>query len=273
MEQVKSLPLSSVFLCLCEISNVKYLIFLSKILKIRNILFVFLQTKDMALDLKNYKLMIEENGNVQQFGGEVVLQNILTHELFSAPFEEVTGFYNLQKNTQESNEEAGEVRNGNISEVFKWSDSQTELLLELYEENSNLVGPMKKHRNKKYMWSYIAEELLKSGVRVSADQVEGRFKAVLKKTKLVFKNNQTTGAVRKDIPFPNIMQKIIGNDDSIYPEVFIGPNRMVKKNYSCMGLPSTSRQASPPLPLQNSPCDVSENRSINVEIQNEDEIP
>lgn len=103
-------------------------------------------------------------------------------------------------------------------------------MLQLYKEYYSQVGRLKKFRKKKDMWCFLALELSKTfNLDLSGLQVEGRFKTVIGKTKAVLQNNRTSGAVRKQIPFESSMQPIIQADDSILPEVCVGPNKLLRK--------------------------------------------
>ena len=129
--------------------------------------------------------------------------------------------------------------------------SAKEFLLATYKANINNVGPLKTFRTKKDLWANITEKCnTKLNLLLTSEQVEGRFKSVIRKTKKIIQNNRTSGGVRQKIEFDE-MSGIIDLDDSLVPSVYMGPNRMVTKanaiSNTDISTPSTSTATSTPL--------------------------
>ncbi|KAI8126850.1 hypothetical protein CVS40_3414 [Lucilia cuprina] len=64
-----------------------------------------------------------------------------------------------------------------------WSDGDTRLLLDLYANYLPEIGPLKKFKSKKDMWSKISTEIPDK----SAKQCEERYKTVLRRKNLRWK--------------------------------------------------------------------------------------
>lgn len=106
------------------------------------------------------------------------------------------------------------------SDLHKWGESETRLMLDKYETYFPEVGPKKLFKTKKKMWEKIALDvntIMKT--QFSAVQVENRYKTILKRKKQVIEHNSQTGNAREEIPFEKEIQKIVAMDDSIQPEV------------------------------------------------------
>ncbi|XP_046806460.1 uncharacterized protein LOC111688225 [Lucilia cuprina] len=95
-----------------------------------------------------------------------------------------------------------------------WSDGDTCLLLDLYANYLPEIGPLKKFKSKKDMWSKISTEIPDK----SAKQCEERYKTVLRRKNL-----------RKIIEFEAELTKICKLDDSIEPEVQMSSQQILKK--------------------------------------------
>ncbi|CAH1107031.1 unnamed protein product [Psylliodes chrysocephalus] len=64
--------------------------------------------------------------------------------------------------TQDTKEQAisdASTAECNETSSTSWNDPQTRLLLDKYEEYMDAVGPLKKFKNKKIMWQYIAKDM------------------------------------------------------------------------------------------------------------------
>ncbi|XP_011859950.1 PREDICTED: uncharacterized protein LOC105557346 [Vollenhovia emeryi] len=101
-----------------------------------------------------------------------------------------------------------------------WTDSATSFILDKYETYLSDIGPMKKFKTKKLMWSQISADMTKMlNISKTALQIENRYKTVLKRKKKAVENNSKSGSSREEIPFENELRKIARADDSIEPEV------------------------------------------------------
>ncbi|CAH1154409.1 unnamed protein product [Phaedon cochleariae] len=130
--------------------------------------------------------------------------------------------YSLQHNEDNDSwqEEAVPFSDGNVKHRCDWTDAETKVLLEYYEQFMSNVGPMKKFKNKRNMWNKITDILNKKfNLQRTSIQVENRYKTVLKRKKSAVENNRRTGSSRMDIPFEEELNKISSLDDSIEPEV------------------------------------------------------
>lgn len=80
---------------------------------------------------------------------------------------------------EESLSEMEQVRSNN-----EWTDAQSVMLLDLYEEYLPLVGPLKRFKTKRNMWNKIAEIInQKLKCNKTAVQAENRYKTILKRKK------------------------------------------------------------------------------------------
>ncbi|XP_059216877.1 uncharacterized protein LOC131996303 [Stomoxys calcitrans] len=110
-------------------------------------------------------------------------------------------------------------------QVNLWSDGDTRMLLDLYAKYLPQIGPLRKFRNKKEMWSKVAEKVGNK----SAKQCEERYKTVLRRKKLAVENNNTSGSKRQKIDFEEELFQICNLDDSIEPEIQISSQKIIKR--------------------------------------------
>lgn len=130
----------------------------------------------------------------------------------------------LPNEKPELSEEQTEEKNSN-----EWSESMTRTVLDKYDEYIGDVGPMKKFRTKKRMWEFMAEELNNMFENnKTAQQVENRFKTVLKRKKNATVNNHQSGSKRTKIEFEEELNKIASKDDSIEPEILKDQNSTIQ---------------------------------------------
>jgi len=102
-----------------------------------------------------------------------------------------------------------------------WTEGETRLLLDSYATNLPEVGPFKRFKNKKFMWEFIASEILKQHqVYVSWSQCEARFKTVKKRQSLSVKHNSTSGNNPVSVEYKEEFERIKAVDDSVQPEVY-----------------------------------------------------
>ena len=66
--------------------------------------------------------------------------------------------------------------------------------------------------------------------KFTRQQVENRYKTVLKRTKTTISNNRTSGSQRAVDPYGEEMSAIIEMDDSIVPEIHINQNNIATKS-------------------------------------------
>ncbi|XP_026825966.1 uncharacterized protein LOC113562068 isoform X1 [Ooceraea biroi] len=110
----------------------------------------------------------------------------------------------------------------------EWSDETTRFILDKYADYLELVGPMKKFKNKKVMWMQIAKDMeTVLGIQKTYIQCENRYKTVLRRKRICDKNNATSGSKRAKINFENELKQIATKDDSIEPEVLQSANKVV----------------------------------------------
>ncbi|XP_036141612.1 uncharacterized protein LOC105839029 [Monomorium pharaonis] len=101
-----------------------------------------------------------------------------------------------------------------------WTDSATSFILDKYETYLLDIGPMKKFKTKKVMWTQISVDMMKMlNIFKTPLQIENRYKTVLKRKKKAVENNSRSGSSREEIPFEKELHKIARADDSIEPEV------------------------------------------------------
>lgn len=101
-----------------------------------------------------------------------------------------------------------------------WTDSATVFILDKYKLYLSQIGPMKKFKSKKIMWTEISKEL-QDNLNISKTplQIENRYKTVLKRKKKAVENNRKSGSSREEVPFEEELREIGKADDSIEPEV------------------------------------------------------
>lgn len=145
-------------------------------------------------------------------------------EIVQARFDDVAKSYGLEEGNPSP------ATSQLCKTVVTWSEDQTRLLLSLYRDKMEEIGPLKRYRNKKEMWESISKEIAEQlGVSFTASQVENRFKNVAKKNKDCIKNNRTSGSSIIQTPFDKEMSQIAALDDSIEPEIILTPTFIRRK--------------------------------------------
>ncbi|XP_077553866.1 uncharacterized protein LOC144168774 [Haemaphysalis longicornis] len=123
-----------------------------------------------------------------------------------------------------------------------WDEGETRLLLTLYSQYCNEVGPLKKFRTKRAMYQQVAKEILQIlGIRRSAEQCDSRLKTIIRRKKNEVTNNRTSGRSRCRVSYEEEFAKIRALDDSIEPEVLRGVGTVSYKA-AAVDSPSTSAQ-------------------------------
>ncbi|XP_031328682.1 uncharacterized protein LOC116182585 [Photinus pyralis] len=140
-----------------------------------------------------------------------------------------------------------------------WDEQATKLLLDKYETYLPLVGPLRKFKKKKQLWSAISEDIKNIlNIQKTAGQCENRYKTVLKRKKNIIKTNRTSGESPKHNPYEEELSRIAAIDDSVEPPVRMGVGKciIVDKN-NCANKteesPSSSRSATPTFPSRKRP--------------------
>lgn len=78
---------------------------------------------------------------------------------------------------------------------IEWTEASTAFILDKYSEYLQLVGPLKKYKNKKTMWQSISQELeTVLAVKKTHLQCENRYKTIIKRKRACDKNNSSSGA-------------------------------------------------------------------------------
>lgn len=111
-----------------------------------------------------------------------------------------------------------------------WTDGETKLLLDYYEQYFGRVGPMKKFRNKKEMWAHIGFKLKETlGVVRNEVQCCTRYKTVMKRKKTAVAHNSKSGNSPTPVPFEDEVEKIRWLDDSLEPAELRDSHGVVSK--------------------------------------------
>ncbi|XP_029828955.1 hepatoma-derived growth factor-related protein 2-like [Ixodes scapularis] len=103
----------------------------------------------------------------------------------------------------------------------EWTPGETKLLLDYYERYFPHIGPLKKFKNKKCVFSRISEDLqtiLKS--QKTPEQCNTRLKTIQKRKRQAVSYNGRSGVGPVDVPYEDELDRISMMDDSIEPEVF-----------------------------------------------------
>lgn len=163
------------------------------------------------VDLKNFTVVKNDGKVVFVNKTNVMLQNTKTGEVFTTAYDNVASFYgldNLSSNSpeiqiddnfvdyfqeticktapSESSEEDAPVEdeNSQYRSIIKWEPEESKYLLALHSKYAKLLGPRKRFRTKKVMWTYIAKKLAeKFKISPTATQVESRFKCIARRIK------------------------------------------------------------------------------------------
>lgn len=132
-----------------------------------------------------------------------------------------------------------------------WSEGETRLLLDGYSKYLSQVGPMKRFRNKKTMWTQLSKDLADTlNSSKTWEQCENRYKTVTKRKKVAVQNNNSTGASREPIPYESELAQIASIDDSIHPEVIKGVGVVTKKSAATDPTDGEQPSLGKPLPRQ-----------------------
>lgn len=111
----------------------------------------------------------------------------------------------------------------NTTSSAPWDKGETRLLLTLYSQYHNEVGPLKKFRTKRAMYEKVAKEMFQIlGIRRSAEQCDSCFKTIVRRKKNDLTNNRTSGMTRRKVSYEEEFAKIRAADDSIELEVLRG---------------------------------------------------
>lgn len=133
------------------------------------------------------------------------------------------GFIKAKDNNTVSIPESG-------SGHLEWGHNDTRILLDLYAEYLKDVGPMKRFKNKKAMWTQISNDILKSlNLLRTEAQCESRYKTVLKRKTTAVTKNRRTGESPEPVEFESEIDKIKSLDDSVEPEILWGIGRSESK--------------------------------------------
>lgn len=115
------------------------------------------------------------------------------------------------------------VDNTSPTNTTFWTDGNTSFMLNCFHKYMEQIGPMKKFRNKKAMWTKIQQDMVEQiGCVFTETQIENRYKTVLKRNKAYMKNNNTSGSSPKFSSVDEEFSKITALDDSIEPSVCVG---------------------------------------------------
>ncbi|CAH1102965.1 unnamed protein product [Psylliodes chrysocephalus] len=225
-----------------------------------------INTENIALTLPNEdQTVIHRLKSEDDFAGRYII-NLINNGYLSLA-EPVNEIYRIDddnetllysSNSVEDVDEVNHIGEENVEEIqdqddnikkAEWTEAETKLLLDLYEENISRVGPMKKYKNKKNMWQDVSNIINKTiKINRTALQVENRYKTVLKRKKVAVENNIKTGSLRQIVPYEFELNKIGALDDSIEPEVLGSASgiRILKPIHNmpvdAESLPSTSKQ-------------------------------
>lgn len=104
------------------------------------------------------------------------------------------------------------------------------MILDKYDEYISDVGPMKRFKVKRRMWEEITNDINNTlSIKRTAQQVENRFKTILKRKKIAVQNNNKSGQQRIKVQFEDELRKIAAKDDSIEPEVLKDQENIIGK--------------------------------------------
>lgn len=98
-----------------------------------------------------------------------------------------------------------------------WTDENTSFMLECdHQYMEQIIGPMKKFKNKKCMWVKIKHDIEdKFNYSFTDVQIENRYKTVMKRNKISTNNKNTTGSSPKFSMVDDEFAKIASLDDSM----------------------------------------------------------
>ncbi|KAH7946966.1 hypothetical protein HPB52_006441 [Rhipicephalus sanguineus] len=144
-------------------------------------------------------------------------------------------------NEQLENLQAGDTTaEAQSKDTTLWSEGETRKLLEKFTNCMPEVGPMKKFKDKKTMWTAIAAELRhETGIERTPLQCENRLKTVKKRYSNARKHNRQSGVSPVEVPYAEEMSKLATVDDSVFPEVMRSVGR-VERNPPHMSQVSAS---------------------------------
>lgn len=87
------------------------------------------------------------------------------------------------------------------SNVIKWTNEQTKLLLSLYAELSTKVGKTYNLKSKKHMWEEIVKKMAEKGHIFTCLQIQNRYKTLDRGYKDKIANNKKSGRGRASCEF------------------------------------------------------------------------
>lgn len=98
-----------------------------------------------------------------------------------------------------------------------WSKAATKLVISLYKKNENKVE--KGMMRKKELWAAMSSEMSKHGYKFSPEQINGRWKTLLRAYKAIKDNDTKSGAGKKNFDYMKELDEIFGKDPAITPVV------------------------------------------------------
>ncbi|XP_071139839.1 uncharacterized protein [Mytilus edulis] len=124
-----------------------------------------------------------------------------------------------------------------------WTKSNTLLLIEEYRANKNKME--KGILRKKVVWEKIAKMLCSKGFSVNGDQVNGKWKTLMRGYKSVKDNNKKSGAGKKSYEFEEVLDELFENDPIIKPVLTLSSTDNNKKSATATDKPDDEEIATP----------------------------
>ncbi|XP_075550730.1 uncharacterized protein LOC142584488 [Dermacentor variabilis] len=109
-------------------------------------------------------------------------------------------------------------KNDQRSTGCEWTAGETKLLFDYYEQYFAEIGPLKKFKNKKLMFSQIAADITEALGVPKSEQCCSRYKTVMRRKRSATADNNKSGNSPCEVPFEDEVARIRWLDDSLEPE-------------------------------------------------------
>nr|XP_050024574.2 uncharacterized protein LOC126519007 [Dermacentor andersoni] len=154
-------------------------------------------------------------------------------------------------------------KNDQRSTGCEWTAGETKLLFDYYEQYFAEIGPLKKFKNKKLMFSRIAANITEAlGVPKTGEQCCSRYKTVMRRKRSATAHNNKSGNSPCEVPFEDEVARIRWLDDSLEPEELRDSSGVVAVKRPASQASASQASASPASTSQASESQESESLAL-----------
>ncbi|XP_058821738.1 uncharacterized protein LOC131683623 [Topomyia yanbarensis] len=176
----------------------------------------------MDINPAEYYVVHMDDGTLVEMNGYVHLCNKESHQMVEVRYEDAARFYGLPPLVEESPVAEKSAKS--------WTDGQTKLMLSLYRDKMEEVGPLKKFKSKKQLWTSIKQGMEeKIGPMFNERQIENRYKTLTRRHRATVTHNKVSGNTLEKAAYFGELSDIAALDDSLEPEILMDTNSIRQK--------------------------------------------